>query len=130
MITLTLNQALAASTALSMFPKVNAKAAYDLARMRNALQAALKPLGEQERVLISEHGGQIGEGGIITWPQPKASEAPPEPLYRKAWADLLEHETQIEREPVKLSTILGPDPAKYPDIQPELLAVLEKIIVE
>lgn len=125
MIKLTLNEALAASTALSQFPKVNAKAAYDLARMRNALQAVLKTLGEQERALIAEHEGQIGDGGVITWPNHKNDAS-----YRKAWADLLDHETEIEREPVKLSVILGPDPAKYPEIQPELLSILEKIIVE
>lgn len=129
-IKLTLNQALAASTALSHMPKMHPKAAYDVARMRNALQAVLRPLGEQERALIAEHGGTIGEGGVITWPRAKKGEPAGESQYRKAWAELLEHETEIEREPIKLAVILGPDPARYPEIQPELLVMLEKIIVE
>lgn len=130
MIKLTLREALAASAALQRLPKINVKAAYDLARIRDKLKALLKPLGEQERELVEEHGGKVGDDGKITWPAPKDGEPSAEVVYRKAWDELLDKEETVEREPVKLEAILGKDPAKQPEIEPELLSMLEKIIVE
>lgn len=130
MIKLTIGEAMNASAALSQLPKMNAKAAYDLARIRDFLKAALKPAIEQQRTLIEEQGGSINAEGGITWPAPKPGETPPDVLYRKAWDELLAHEIDIDREPIKLPAILGADPARYPEIQPEILSMLEKIIVE
>lgn len=128
----TLNEAMQASAALASphFPKVKGKAAYDLARWRDKLKSALKPLHEQQRDMIEEHGGKIGADGTISWPKPKDGEEAPDALYLKAWNELLESEIDIDREPVKLDAFLGPDEAKQPEIQPELLSLLEKIIVE
>lgn len=130
MIKLTLGEAVNASAALSQLPKINAKASYDLARIRNKLQSLLKPLGDQQREMVEEHGGKIGDDGKIAWPAPKPDETRADTAYLKAWNELLEKEEEIDREPVKLSAILGSDPAKQPDIEPELLSILEKIIVE
>jgi hypothetical protein len=130
MIKLTLREAMAASQALQSLPKINAKAAYDLARIRDRLKPILRPLGEQERALIIEHGGEINDAGGIKWPTPKKGKPDAQKTYAKAWADLLDKEETVDREPVKLSDILGPDPAKYPEIAPEILSMLEKIIVE
>lgn len=122
---LTLREVAAISQALSAFPKVNAKAAYDLARIRDKLKAAWKPVEEQRRDIIKDSGGEILPDGAVKWKKPEDQDA-----ADKAFNELLDHEIEIDREPIKLTAILGTDPAKYPEIQPELLSILEKIIVE
>lgn len=131
MIKLTLREAMAATMALAQLKGINAKASFDLGRIQNALRSALKPLNEQQRALITEHGGKIDAMGSITWPAPQKDGPSAEQQYLKAWNELLdEHETDITRDPVQLQAVLGPDPAKYPAVDPELFAILEKIIVE
>lgn len=127
---LTLREAIAASKALQVMPKLPAKAAYDLARWRNKLQPEIDAYVEQERALVKDHGGTIKDNGGITWPHTKKGEPSPEAACTKARDELLDHEIDIDRQPVKLDAILGSDPAKQPEIAPELLAMLEKIIVE
>lgn len=124
MIKLTLQEAINVSQALQQLPRINAKAAYDLARIRDKLKAALRPVDEQRIEIVKAHGGEVC-GGVIKWTNVDGQSA-----ADAEFTDYLTKEIDIDREPVKLEAILGADPAKYPEIQPEFLSVLEKIIVE
>lgn len=125
MIKLTLREAAAISQALSVLPKMHPKPGYDLARIRDKLKSAWKPVEEQRREIIAANGGEVLPDGAVKWTKPENQEA-----ADKAFNEFLDHEIEIDREPVKLAAIIGTDPAKYPEIAPELLSILEKIIVE
>lgn len=127
MITLTLKEAfqIADVYAKGLVPRMNMKAGYDFKRMRDEIQHALKPVHEQHMEIIAQFGGTVMPDGVVKWANPEGQEA-----ADKEWNELLDKEIEIDREPIKLAAILGPDPAKYPEIQPHLLSILEKIIVE
>lgn len=140
MIKLTLAEAFDVSRALAALPRINAKTAYDLARIRDKLKAALRPVEEQRIEIVKANGGEVLADGVIRWkplpPEPAAEDGKQAPLRTgqaaadAEYADYLTKEIEIDREPVKLAALLGPDPAKYPEIAPEILSILEKIIVE
>lgn len=130
MIKLKLREVIAASNALAAMPRVRAKPAYDLARVRDKLKPEVRAYAEQERALIEAHGGAIKDDGKIAWPAPTGGEEPPDVVFKRERDELLDKEIEIDRNPVKLSEILGTDEAKQPEIEPELLSILEKIIVE
>lgn len=125
MIKLTLREAAEVSKALAALPRINAKAAYDLARIRDKIKAAWKPVEEQRQQIIADNGGEVMDNGVVKWTNPDGQVA-----ADKTFGEFLDHEIEIDREPVKLAAVLGSDPAKYPDIEPERLSILEKIIVE
>lgn len=131
MIKLTLREVVDVSEALAKLPRLPIKASFNLARIRDKIRPELLAYIEQERALIEQHGGKIqSDGRSITWPAPKDGEPPPHVAYLKDQRELQSHEIQIDREPVSLELILGSDPERQPQIEPEVLSVLEKIIVE
>ena len=131
MITLTLREVIAASNALPKVGKLPLKPSHNLGVIRNRLKPLLKVIGERERESIEERGGKIDDLGRITWPAPKDGETAPDVAHRKAFDEYLDNtEETIDREPIKLADCLGTDPTKQYEIEPEILSVLEKIIVE
>lgn len=132
MITLTLREVIDISEALATLPRLPAKASFNLARIRDKMRPELLAYIEQERALIKQHGGKIQpDGKTIAWPAPKDGDAEPAHVaFLKDQRELQSHEVQIDRDPVPIGAILGADPARQPDIEPELLSILEKIIVE
>lgn len=131
MIKLTLKEALAVSEALRALPSTRGASSFHLSRIRIALKPELEAYVEQERALIAEHGGQIQpDGKRITWPAPKEGETPADVAFKKARDEVLDTEIEVDREPVNIKAVLGTDPARQPDIEPEFFVILEKIIVE
>lgn len=129
-ITLTIEEAVNASVALTRLPKIqNFDVKWDLARIRDMIQDELSPLRQQERELIEEHGGTLSEDGrTITWPEDHDDEK--RAAYTKARAALFAKEITIERKPLTRSKVRGSDPAREPDFDVELLSQLRKIIVD
>ena len=125
MITLALREVVTVSQALAALPSINARAAFDLARIRDALKEEMKRLIEQERELIKEHGGSLNSDGTVGWDDSGGKET-----YIKAREDFLDKEIEIDEEPVKIEAVLGAVPSKEPEIQPEVLSMLSKIIVK
>lgn len=130
MITLTLMEAVNISAALSKLPKLRLKCAQRLMLIRSYLKPHVATYIELERGLIADLGGKIQpDGQSIAWPTPKLGEEAPDELYRKQRQEALATEIEIPLEPVKFGEILGAD-GREPDIEPEMLFILEKIIVE
>jgi hypothetical protein len=125
MIKLTLNEALEISKAFPAFPPCAGKAGYALSIVRNKIRSALLPVDEQRRQMIERNGGEIDAAGVIKWASLDGQAA-----ADKEFADYLTMEIEIDREPVSLAAILDMPKDKQPALQPELLSVLEKIIVE
>jgi hypothetical protein len=125
MIKLTLREAFVIDRAYPHLPRMNVKTAYDFKRMHDEIKRVLKPIQEQRLEIIAAHEGEVRDDGVVKWKKVEDQTA-----ADKEVNELFDHEVEIDREPIKLAAILGPDPAKYPEIQPEILSVLEKIIVE
>jgi hypothetical protein len=124
-IKMTLREAIAVKGALLALPKtINLKAGHALARIRDKLTPELRRASEQELKLIETHGGKV-DGNKITWPD----EIEPAD-YAREWSEYIDEEVEIDRDPVKLDVVLGPNPEKYPAIDIEVLSVLAKVIVE
>lgn len=135
MIKITLQEALTISEALAAFPTCPPKASYDISRFRSLIASALKPVQQQRREIIEANGGELSADGVIKWkPLPPADGEKTLRTGQAAadaeFADYLTKEIEIDREPIKLAALLDAPPDKRPQIRPELLFVLEKIIVE
>lgn len=125
MIKITLREAIEISKALQAFPPCAAKAGYSLSIIRNRVRSALLPVDEQRKQMVERNGGEIDAMGVIKWNTPDGQDA-----ADKEFADYLTVEIEIDREPVSLAAILDMPRDKQPALQPELLSMLEKIIVE
>lgn len=143
-ITLSIDEAVIASVALTQLPKIhNFDVKWDLARIRDMIQDELKPLQGEEHALIEEHGGAL-DGASITWPEDRTPENEDEDdaaermelrkrrvaTYTKARAALGSKEITINRRALKRSEVRGTDPERQPDFTVEQLSRLRKIIVD
>lgn len=125
MITLTIREAMEVARALKAMPPCAPKAGYDLSIIQNRIKSALRPVEEQRRQILEANGGTLSDSGVIKWSNPEGQEA-----ADREFADYLTKEIEIDRNPVAFAALIDMPAEKRPAFQPEVLSVLEKIIVE